>query len=84
MHADDKLVVNIPLLSPDREKLDAMRGCPAQKQPFSFGSLKDHASSAIEPKGVFKKDENGLCFFRELVSGGAGAGKSTVLVKKAL
>ena len=77
----DKLVVNISLLSAD--ELDALCGCPAQKQPFSFGSLKDKASSAIDLKDVFKKDENVLCVLRQLVSGGAGAGKSTAFVKKA-
>ena len=89
VHADDnfkpmsldKLVVNISLLSAD--ELDALCGCPAQKQPFSFGSLKEKASSAINLNDVFKKDERGLCVLRQLVSGGAGAGKSTAFVKKA-
>ena len=89
VHADDnckpmsldKLVVNISLLSAD--ELDALCGCPAQKQPFSFGRLKDKASSAIELKDVFKKDERGFSVLRQLVSGGAGAGKSTAFVKKA-
>ena len=73
----DNIHVNICLLSAN--KLNALCGSPAQKEPFSISSLKDKEASVIELKDVFQHDMHN----RIQTSGIAGSGKSTAFMEKA-
>ena len=77
----DEIKVNICLLSAD--KLDALCGCPAQKQPFAVSALNTKAASVVSLKDVFEKDENGRVNPRQVATGIAGSGKTMAFMLKA-
>ena len=77
----DEIKVNICLLSAD--KLDALIGCPAQKQPFAVSALNSKAASVVSLEDVFEKDENGRVNPRQVATGIAGSGKTMAFMLKA-
>ena len=77
----DELHVNICLLSV--EKLDALGGCGAQRQPFAMSSLKEKKSSVVDLEDLFKEDEHGKVPRMQVASGIAGSGKTMAFTLKA-